>query len=75
MFATGAGRSAPGEVVDLAIVGAGVSGMAAAVEARTLGLSFTILESAEPFSTVANFPKAKPIFTYPRDFRPRARCA
>lgn len=70
VFATGAGRSAPGEVVDLAIVGAGVSGMAAAVEARTLGLSFTILESAEPFSTVANFPKAKPIFTYPRDFRP-----
>ncbi len=56
--------------VDVAIVGAGVSGMAAAVEAKRLGLSFVVLESAEPFATIHNFPNRKPIFTYPKDVRP-----
>jgi NosR/NirI family nitrous oxide reductase transcriptional regulator len=56
--------------VDLAIVGAGVSGMAAAVEARKLGLRFEVLEATEPFSTLVNFPKAKPIYTYPRSMKP-----
>src|SRR5438876_319024 len=63
-------RAAPGEILDLAIVGAGVSGMAAAVEARKRGLRFEILEAAEPFSTLVNFPKAKPIYTYPRAMKP-----
>ncbi|HET7498943.1 MAG TPA: NAD(P)-binding domain-containing protein [Candidatus Eisenbacteria bacterium] len=58
------------DVLDLAIVGAGVSGMAAAVEAARRGLSFRVLESAEPFATVANFPRRKPIFTYPTGVRP-----
>jgi len=56
--------------VDVAIVGAGVSGMSAALEAGRLGLSFEVFESNEPFSTIVNFPKAKPIFTYPRDMTP-----
>jgi NosR/NirI family transcriptional regulator, nitrous oxide reductase regulator len=54
-----------GDAVDLIIIGAGVSGMAAAVEARRLGLSFEVLESSEPFATLVNFPPAKPIYTYP----------
>ena len=54
-----------GAPLDLVIIGAGVSGMAAAVEARGLGLSFEVIEATEPFSTLANFPRAKPIFTYP----------
>ena len=62
--------AAPAEILDLAIVGAGVSGMAAAVEARKRGLRFEILEAAEPFSTLVNFPKAKPIYTYPRAMKP-----
>lgn len=57
-------------VVDLVIVGAGVSGMASALEARKAGLSFEILEATEPFSTIVNFPKGKPIYTYPRDMTP-----
>ena len=57
-------------ILDLVIVGAGVSGMAAALEAHKLGLRFEILEGSEPFSTIANFPKAKPIFTYPSDMTP-----
>ncbi len=56
--------------VDVAIVGAGVSGMAAAVEAKRLGLSFVVLEAEAPFATIHNFPKRKPIFTYPKSFRP-----
>ncbi len=64
------GRPAPGEVLDLAIVGAGVSGAAAAVEARKQGLRFEILEATEPFSTIVNFPKGKPIYTYPREMKP-----
>lgn len=58
------------DVLDLAIVGAGVSGMAAALAARQAELRFEILEAAEPFSTVANFPKGKPIYTYPTDMTP-----
>lgn len=58
------------ETVDLAILGAGVSGMAAALAAQRRGLSFRVLESAEPFATLVNFPKAKPIYTYPKEMIP-----
>jgi len=55
---------------DLVIVGAGVSGMAAALEARKAGLDFLILEAKRPFQTVADFPKGKPIYTYPENMTP-----
>jgi len=58
------------EVVDLAIMGAGVAGMAAALEARKAGLTFTVLEASEPLSILINFPKGKPIYTYPSDMVP-----
>jgi len=38
--------------------------MAAALEARRHGLRFEVLEASEPFSTLVNFPRGKPIFTY-----------
>jgi NosR/NirI family transcriptional regulator, nitrous oxide reductase regulator len=57
-------------VRDLAIVGAGVSGIAAAIEARKAGLDFEIFEATEVFSTVVNFPRAKPIYTYPVGMTP-----
>ena len=57
-------------IVDVAIVGGGVSGFAAALEARKAGLSFTLFEATEPFSTIVNFPKAKPIYTYPTQMTP-----
>jgi len=44
--------------------------MAAAKEAKKLGLSYTLLEASEPFSTIINFPKGKPIFTYPKEMTP-----
>jgi NosR/NirI family nitrous oxide reductase transcriptional regulator len=58
------------QVLDLAIIGGGVSGMAAALEAKKQGLAFQVLEGTEPFSTLVNFPKAKPIYTYPRTMKP-----
>ena len=33
-------------------------------------LSFELLEASEAFSTIVNFPKGKPIFTYPTDMTP-----
>jgi len=62
-------------VVDVLILGAGVSGVAAALEARRLGLTTTLLEASEPFSTIVNFPKGKPIYAYPRDFAPAGSLA
>jgi len=61
-----------GDVLDLAIVGAGVSGVSAAIEARKADLTFEIFEATEPFSTIVNFPRAKPIFTYPTNMKPDA---
>jgi NosR/NirI family transcriptional regulator, nitrous oxide reductase regulator len=58
------------KVLDLVVVGAGVSGVAAAIEARKNDLSFELLEASEPFSTVVNFPRGKPIFTYPTGMTP-----
>ncbi|MDP7348678.1 MAG: FAD-binding protein, partial [Phycisphaeraceae bacterium] len=58
------------QVLDVAIIGGGVSGFAAAREAQKHGLRFKLFEAAEPFSTIVNFPKAKPIFTYPTDMTP-----
>jgi thioredoxin reductase/polyferredoxin len=57
-------------VLDVAIVGAGISGVAAAIQAKKAGLSFVVFEAAEAFATIANFPKAKPIYTYPTDLTP-----
>ena len=49
----------------LAIIGAGVSGMSAALEAREAGFSFATEKANEPFYTLANFTKGKTIYTYP----------
>ena len=58
-----------GEILDLAIIGAGVAGISAAIEARKAGLNFVVIEATEIFSTVVNFPKAKPIYTYPTEMK------
>ena len=58
------------DALDLVVIGAGVSGMAAALEAKNVGLSYVVLEASEPFSTVLNFPKAKPIYAYPTQMQP-----
>ena len=64
------GSSGAGDGVDLVIIGAGVSGMAAAKQALKHNLRFVLVEAAEPFFTISNFPKKKPIFTYPAEMDP-----
>jgi len=59
-----------GDSLDLAIIGAGVAGMSAAIEASKAGLNYEIFESGEAFSTIRNFPRKKPIYTYPSDMDP-----
>lgn len=58
------------DVLDIAIIGAGVSGMAAGVQASKAGLNYKIFEASQAFSTITNFPKGKPIYTYPTDMTP-----
>ncbi|MCA8943741.1 MAG: NAD(P)-binding domain-containing protein [Planctomycetes bacterium] len=65
-----AARERVSGVVDLVIVGGGVSGFAAALEARSKGLDFVLLEASQPFSTIVNFPRGKPIYTYPAEMTP-----
>lgn len=61
------------ELKDLVIIGAGVSGISAALEAQEHGLDYVIYEAAEAFNTIVNFPKGKPIFTYPTDMVPAGK--
>ena len=56
-------------ISDLIIVGAGPAGMAAGLEAIKHKWKFKIIESAQKFNTIINFPKAKPIFAEPVDFQ------
>ncbi|MDX1682408.1 MAG: NAD(P)-binding domain-containing protein [Phycisphaeraceae bacterium] len=58
------------DVLDLAIIGGGVAGHAAAIEAAKAGLDYRIYEASEPFSTIVNFPREKPIYTYPEEMEP-----
>ncbi len=57
-------------VLDLVVIGAGVSGVSAMAEANKANLRCEILEATETMSTVVNFPKGKSIFTYPTDMTP-----
>jgi NosR/NirI family nitrous oxide reductase transcriptional regulator len=57
------------DVLDLAIIGAGVAGVSAGIEAKKAQLRFAVYEATQLFSTVVNFPKAKPIYTYPTDLK------
>ncbi|MFO0692270.1 MAG: NAD(P)-binding domain-containing protein [Polyangiales bacterium] len=62
-------------VADVAIVGAGVAGLAAALEARRLGLEAVVLEASRPFQTIRDFPAKKPIYLYPSGFVPEGELA
>ncbi len=59
-------------VYDIVIVGGGISGISAGIEALKRGYKFIILESAKKFSTVVNFPKGKPIYSEPASVQQHA---
>ena len=57
-------------ILDLVVIGAGVSGISAALEAEKWSFDYQLLEATEVFSTIVNFPKGKPIYTYPTSMVP-----
>ncbi len=62
-------QKADPEVIDVIIVGAGPAGISAGIEAMKYNMHVLILESAQKFNTVKNFPKGKPIFAEPADLK------
>ena len=52
-------------VVDVFIVGAGPAGLAAALTAKSLGLSYALVEREQPGGTVRSFPRQKIVMTSP----------
>ncbi|HSY41766.1 MAG TPA: NAD(P)-binding domain-containing protein, partial [Polyangia bacterium] len=58
-----AGRRGDAEIVDLAIVGAGPAGIAAAVGARAAGLSYALLEQETVGGAIAHYPRQKLVMT------------
>jgi thioredoxin reductase len=61
-----AGDQAPGhDVVDVAIVGAGPAGIAAALRAKELGLRFVVVERGSVAESIRSFPRGKLVFDQP----------
>jgi NosR/NirI family nitrous oxide reductase transcriptional regulator len=58
------------DILDIAILGGGVSGIAAAAEAKKQRLAFKVFEASQAFNTLINFPNKKPIYTYPIEMIP-----
>jgi thioredoxin reductase/ferredoxin len=52
-------------VLDVAIIGGGTAGFSAALAAEEKGLRYCVFEASTPFNTIKDFPKGKPIYTYP----------
>lgn len=61
-------RKRVGEVVDVAIIGAGPAGLSASLRAIEKGLSYVTLESEELGGTVAKYPRQKLVMTSPVEF-------
>jgi NosR/NirI family nitrous oxide reductase transcriptional regulator len=58
-----------GDALDVVVIGAGPAGIGAALALKEAGLGFVVLEKARPFQTIQNFPKAKMIFSEPRELQ------
>lgn len=54
-------------ILDVAIIGAGPAGIGAALALKEAGARFVVFEKGQPFQTIQNFPKAKHIFSEPRE--------
>ena len=57
---------------DVVIIGSGPAGVAAGIEADKNKLDFVILEAAQKFNTIVNFPKGKHIFAEPMDIEQKS---
>lgn len=64
-FAAESARVTEEGAFDVLIAGAGVAGVAAALEAAELGLRFLIVDASRPLATLHDLPAEKPIHLYP----------
>ena len=55
------------ELLDVLVIGAGPAGIGAALALEERGLRYVLIEREAPFATIQNFPKAKLIFSEPRE--------
>lgn len=55
------------DVIDVVIIGAGPAGIGAALALKERGLRYVVIEREAPFATIQNFPKAKLIFSEPKE--------
>ena len=53
------------ELLDVAIVGAGVAGIAAAIAAQRAGLRFVVYDATRAFATIADIPRRQRVHTFP----------
>ena len=66
-------RSGEADVYDLIIVGAGASGLNAALEAKERGLSAVVLEKDQVATTIVNFPEGKWVYAEPDSVPPKGK--
>ena len=60
------------DIYEIIIVGAGPAGISAGLEAQKDNINFKILESSQKYNTIINFPKGKPIYAEPVDYKQNA---
>jgi len=66
-------KSEKSEILDLLIVGAGASGLNAALTAKDEGLSSVILEKGKIANTIENFPEGKWVYAEPDKAPPKGK--
>jgi thioredoxin reductase len=62
-----AAPSQDGGLLDVLVIGAGPAGIGAALALKERGLAYVLIEREAPFATIQNFPKAKYIFSEPKE--------